>query len=61
MALSTAERDILDKQLPINQQTGLGTEIYAIQNGQQITLPTSDPGVAGYLWSDSGTVKVSAG
>ncbi len=24
-------------------------------------LPTSDPGVAGQLWSDSGTVKVSAG
>lgn len=61
MALSTKERDILDKQLPINQQVALGTEIYAIQNGQQITLPTSDPSVAGYLWSDSGTVKVSAG
>ena len=24
-------------------------------------LPTSDPSVAGRLWSDSGTVKVSAG
>lgn len=61
MALSTKERDILDKQLPINQQVSLGTEIYAIQNGQSITLPTSDPGVAGYLWADTGTVKVSAG
>ena len=61
MALSTQERDILDKQLPINQQVALGTELYAVQNGQNITLPTSDPGVAGYLWSDSGTVKVSAG
>ena len=24
-------------------------------------LPLTDPGVAGQLWSDSGTVKVSAG
>ncbi|MCP3685567.1 MAG: hypothetical protein GY861_23195 [bacterium] len=61
MALTPVERDILDAQLPINQQCGLGSEIYAVQNGQNITLPTSDPSVAGYLWSDSGTVKVSAG
>ncbi len=26
-----------------------------------VDLPTSDPGVAGALWVDSGTVKVSAG
>ena len=26
-----------------------------------LTLPTSDPGVAGQLYSDSGTVKISAG
>ena len=25
------------------------------------TLPTSDPAVAGQLWNDAGTVKVSAG
>lgn len=31
-----------------------GSRVYA-------TLPTADPGVAGVLWSDSGTVKVSAG
>ena len=24
-------------------------------------LPTSDPGVAGRLWNDAGTLKVSAG
>lgn len=24
-------------------------------------LPTADPGVAGQLWNDAGTVKVSAG
>ena len=26
-----------------------------------LTLPTADPQVAGQLWSDQGTVKVSAG
>lgn len=26
-----------------------------------LNLPTTDPSVAGALWSDSGTVKVSAG
>jgi hypothetical protein len=61
MALSTTERDILDKQLPINQQVALGTEIYAIQHGQGITLPTEDPSVAGYLWNSGGTVTVSSG
>jgi hypothetical protein len=25
------------------------------------TLPTSDPSIAGQLWNDGGTVKVSAG
>lgn len=61
MALSIKERDILDKQLPINQQTGLGSELYAVQNGLNITLPTSDPGVAGALWNNSGVVNVSSG
>lgn len=26
-----------------------------------LTLPTSDPAVAGQLWNDTGVVKVSAG
>ncbi len=26
-----------------------------------LTLPTTDPAVAGQLWNDTGTVKVSAG
>jgi hypothetical protein len=26
-----------------------------------LTLPTSDPEVAGAIWNDAGTVKVSAG
>lgn len=34
MSLTTTERDILDKQLPINQQTALGTEIYDMQQIQ---------------------------
>ena len=33
--------------------------INAILAGQQFTLPTTDPGVSGYLWNDAGTVKVS--
>ncbi|MCP3685569.1 MAG: hypothetical protein GY861_23205 [bacterium] len=61
MPLTQIEADILDKQFPINQQTGVGNELFAVQNGKNITLPTSDPSVAGELWSDSGTVKVSAG
>lgn len=61
MALSTRERDILDSSNPDLQGVALGTEIYAIQHGQGITLPTSDPGVAGYLWNSSNTVTVSAG
>ena len=61
MALSTDDRDTLDKQLPINQKVGLGTELYAVQQGQNITLPTSDPSVAGQLWNSSGTVTVSSG
>jgi len=36
-------------------------DIEALQAGEGFALPDSDPGVAGALWSDSGTVKVSAG
>ena len=68
MALSTAEAAELNSLNATAQKVALGTEIAGsqatialIQVGQGITLPTSDPGVAGYLWSDSGTVKVSAG
>lgn len=61
MALTEVERDIIDKQLPINQQTALGTEIYEVQQGRNITLPTADPGIAGALWNNAGVVNVSAG
>jgi len=61
MALSTTERDILDKQFPINQQTGLGTEVYGLAHGTSFSLPTSDPSVSGYLWNSNGDVKVSTG
>ena len=68
MALTTEQRDILDNAGISEQKVSLGTELYGsqgditnIQAGKGITLPTSDPAVAGELWNDSGTVKVSAG
>lgn len=32
-----------------------------IENGGAIILPTADPGVAGALWNNAGTIAVSAG
>ena len=32
-----------------------------IQTGGAIILPTADPGVAGALWNNAGTIAVSAG
>jgi hypothetical protein len=32
-----------------------------IETGGAIVLPTADPGVAGALYNDAGTIKVSAG
>lgn len=32
-----------------------------VQNGGVIVLPTADPGVAGALWNNAGTIAVSAG
>jgi len=48
--------------VPNTKELTFGTSKLA-RSGDNIiaTLPTSDPGVAGALWSDSGTVKVSAG
>lgn len=39
----------------------LTNDITQIGDDVVFDLPTSDPGIAGALWSDSGTVKVSAG
>ncbi len=68
MSLSTTERDVIDNSNPDAQKVSLGTEVYnnqvnitAILGGKGITLPTSDPGVAGELWADTLVVKVSAG
>ncbi|MGD8305157.1 MAG: hypothetical protein PVF17_00755 [Ignavibacteria bacterium] len=61
MSIDSTKAEIINQGLPNLQQTQLGTEIQNMQVGVGFTLPTSDPGVAGYLWSDSGTVKVSAG
>jgi hypothetical protein len=53
--VSTAQQTALDL-----KQNSLGfTALNA--NGSNAALPTSDPAVAGRLWSDAGTVKVSAG
>ena len=48
--------------VPDTKQIAFGTSTLA-RDGNNIiaTLPTSDPVVAGALWSDSGTVKISAG
>lgn len=68
MAISTADATIINKAIADNQKVSLGTEVKAIQDaqtgilaGEGITLPTSDPSVAGSLWSNSGVVTVSAG
>jgi len=48
--------------VPDTKEISFGTSKLA-RNGNNIiaTLPTSDPGVAGALWVDSGVVKISAG
>lgn len=35
--------------------------VLKVANVQLTAIPTTDPGVAGQLWLDSGTLKVSAG
>jgi hypothetical protein len=37
------------------------TQLLPLGIGATGTLPTSDPAVAGQLWADTATVKVSAG
>jgi hypothetical protein len=39
MALTTTEADILDKQLPINQQTGMGTELKRVGDNNLYAVP----------------------
>lgn len=61
MTITAADAQKIDKALIENQDVQLGTELYNMSVGVGFTLPTSDPSVAGALWSDAGTVKVSAG
>jgi len=61
MSLTTTDRDILDNSDPVNQKIELGTKVYNLSVGVGMTLPTSDPSVAGQLWNNSGVVTVSAG
>lgn len=42
-------------------QTQIDADVYGLITGTLFNLPTVDPEVAGQLWSDAGTVKVSAG
>lgn len=68
MAMNSTDAERLDNASPALQQVSAGTEIKENQDnitnikaGKGITLPTSDPGVAGELWADTLVVKVSAG
>lgn len=61
MALTSNDGTVIDNSNPYMQQTQAGTELYNLSVGVGFTLPTSDPGVAGQLWSNSGVVTVSAG
>jgi len=49
--------------ISVNATTGAVTTTATIDGGTVIlpNLPTSDPVVAGQLWNDAGTLKVSAG
>jgi hypothetical protein len=49
--------------ITVNSTTGAVTVTAAINGGTVVLpdLPTSDPAVAGQLWNDAGTLKVSAG
>ena len=55
MSLTTQERDILDKQLPINQQVALGTaqEIGSQRQSQNKTPMLRVPGIATGIAHDS--------
>jgi len=68
MAIDSTGEGKLNNANPTMQDVQLGTAVKANQDnitailaGQNIVLPTSDPGVAGYLWADTLVVKVSAG
>lgn len=47
---------ILNQTIDKAESTSFDGSAFVIQD-----LPTSDPGVAGQLWNDAGTLKVSAG
>lgn len=50
-----------DEYEPSTALTDVATTVTELAAGQGITLPTADPHVAGELWNNAGTVKVSAG
>lgn len=60
---ATEDQDTVSIEAANDDQDDVSLEIAPKGSGTLIIsgLPTSDPGVAGQLWSDSGAVKVSAG
>ena len=47
---------------PVTATTVTATgNVTATGTANVIVIPTSDPGVAGAIWNDSGTLSVSAG
>ncbi len=59
--ISDQDKERLNNSNPANQQVQLGDAVQALGDGTGFTLPTSDPSVAGALWSSTGTVTVSSG
>ena len=62
--LSTAQGETLNLSDNVSVNSTLTVSSHLTVNGAQVNfsnLPTSDPSVAGRLWNDSGTLKISAG
>lgn len=46
---------------PVTSTNGFVGTVTATGTTNVIVLPTSDPGVAGAIWNNAGTVAISAG
>jgi hypothetical protein len=45
----------------VGSDVTVGGDLTAAGSANVIVIPTSDPGVAGAIWNDAGTLSVSAG
>ena len=63
MSLYGNKDKVQDSQLARQKdaQSSTDSTVAGLQTGVGFTLPTSDPAVAGQLWSNAGVVTVSAG